>query len=320
MRILVWLEHDGAQVTTASRSALSAAQEIAADTGGSVDGLLVGYHDEAAISETMRYAPLYVVTDERLIDVRADQCAEVIVQVMRAGGYGLLVAASHTTSKDVVARAAGQLGGYMASDVVGFHRDSGEILWQRPMYAGALVATVRLLGTPQVVTVRAPSFPSACPQDDQHRRLDCHVRIPPSAVRVTKRCARDAHRPDVTDARVVVSGGRAIRSADDFERLVGGLADAWKGAPGSSRALVDAGIAPNELQVGQTGKVVAPEVYVALGISGAVQHLAGMKNSKTIIAINSDPYAPIFEVADIGWVADIYDAVPQLIRRLQVTP
>jgi electron transfer flavoprotein alpha subunit len=207
----------------------------------------------------------------------------------------------------------------MVSDVVRAELVDGQLQFDTPQFAGAVVATVRLLGSPQFVTVRASAYPAAQPRTTTSA---IERFVFPAA---TFACrghyeglkSKPSSRPDVTEARVVVSGGRAFRNSADFEQLVGGLADAFQGATGSSRALVDAGITPNELQVGQTGKIVAPELYVALGISGAVQHLAGMKNSRTIVAINSDPEAPIFDVADFGLVGDVYAVVPELIQKLQ---
>jgi electron transfer flavoprotein alpha subunit len=212
------------------------------------------------------------------------------------------------------------LGGAMASDVTRHEITHAGLQFDCPQYAGAVTATLRLIGSPQVVTVRGSAYPAAKSHESTSHPVE-RVEIEPA--KLTSRCqfaglkSKKSTRPDVTEARIVVSGGRALKNSDDFERLVGGLADVLGGAVGSSRALVDAGITPNELQVGQTGKIVAPELYIAVGISGAVQHLAGMKNSRTILAINSDPDAPIFDVADYGLVGDAYEVLPQLIEKLQ---
>ena len=206
----------------------------------------------------------------------------------------------------------------MASEVVGHEFREERLCFRRPLFAGAVVATVALQGKPQIVTVRPSAYPPASARAERCpiTAVTVEEAALPKKIEFEELQSKLSNRPDVTEARIVISGGRAIKNSADFERLVGGLADKLHAATGSSRALVDAGITPNAFQVGQTGKVVAPELYIALGLSGAVQHLAGMKNSKTIVAINSDPDAPIFEVADYGLVGDVYELVPQWIAKL----
>jgi len=189
---------------------------------------------------------------------------------------------------------------------------------RRPMYAGAAMATVILTGRPLVITVRASAFPAAEPLAQPGERIVWSVDAStlPNHTEYVGLESRPTLRPELTEARVVVSGGRPFRTGEEFEKYVGRLADALSGAAGCTRALVDAGIAPNEWQIGQTGKVVAPQLYVALGISGAVQHLAGMKNSRVVVAVNSDPEAPMFSVATYGLVGDVRQIVPELIREL----
>lgn len=206
----------------------------------------------------------------------------------------------------------------MVSEVTRHEWRDGELLFDSPQFAGAVTATIRLHGSPRVATVRASSYPVAMQgKGDSIEHVSLDETCFDGRVQYEGLQSKPSSRPDVSEAQIVVSGGRAIRNSNDFEQLVGGLADVLGGAAGSSRALVDAGITPNELQVGQTGKIVAPQVYIAVGISGAVQHLAGMKNSRTIIAINKDPDAPIFDVADVGLVGDVYAVVPELISKLK---
>jgi electron transfer flavoprotein alpha subunit len=287
--------------------------------GGDASWLVLGHGMDDVVSEAACYAPVLSVDSPALSDPLAEPFARAIANVVASGGFDLVAAASSTFAKDIVPRAAAFLGGAMVSDVVRHELVNGRLLLDCPRYAGAVTATVTLHGSPQVVTVRASSYAAAdpAPRSSGVERLELAPAIFERRAQYEGLQSKQNSRPDVTEARVVVSGGRAFKCAEDFERHVGGLADALGGAAGSSRALVDAGIAPNELQVGQTGKIVAPQVYVALGISGAVQHLAGMKNSRTIVAINSDPDAPIFDVADYGLVGDVYEIVPQLIEKLE---
>lgn len=318
MRILVVGEHDGSSLRGASLSALAFARSVAEASSGDVAWLLLGHQLERVAKEAAVFAPVLAVDSPALDQPLAEPFARVIAAVVKQRGFDMLSAAASTFAKDVLPRAAGLLGGAMASDVLRHEWVDGQLHFDTPRYAGAVTATVRLLGSPQIVTVRASSYAPAESTAKTHaiERLELDASNFARRGRYEGLQSKHNARPDVTEARIVVSGGRAIKNAEDFERLVGGLADVLGGAAGSSRALVDAGITPNDLQVGQTGKIIAPELYIALGISGAVQHLAGMKNSRTIVAINSDADAPIFDVADYGLVGDVYALVPELIEKL----
>lgn len=319
MQILVVVEHDSAAICRASLSAIGFVQQLAETTKGQISLLLLGHNLQTVANAAAQFAPVHCADHPLLEHPLAGRYAIVISGVARELSSDIVVAASSTWSKDIVARAAGLLGGAMASDVIGHELLDGRLYLRRPMYAGAIVAKVVLHGNPQIITVRGSAYPEGTRLETQAdiSRVGVQSERWPHDSRYGKLTTAGGKRPDVTEARVVVSGGRAFKNPEDFERLAGGLADRLDGATGSSRALVDAGITPNSFQVGQTGKIVAPDLYIALGISGAVQHLAGMKNSKTIAAINSDPDAPIFEMADYGWVGDVYDLVPKLIEALK---
>ena len=316
MRALVVLEHDGHAVRAGSYSAAAFAAAVVAPSGGGVEFLLVGHAVQALAEAAAHFGPVLVADHEVLAVPAADRFSSIIAGVVRARNIDLVTAASTNVARDIVGRAAGLLGGAMASDVVGHEFRDGRLLVKRPMYAGSLIATVALSGSPQIVTVRPSAYLPLPP-----RKARCEIEplaVDEAQLRSDVHCVRNESvakaRPDLTEARVVVSGGRAFKTSDEFETYVGRLADVLGGACGCTRALVDSGIAPNELQVGQTGKIVAPELYIALGISGSVQHLAGMKNSKVIVAVNNDPEAPIFDVADYGLVGDVREVVPQWIE------
>ncbi len=192
-------------------------------------------------------------------------------------------------------------------------------VYRRPIYAGSMLATVKVEGDQRVLTARATAFeaPAADAASSPVEQFEFDAASLPNGMQFISREERVSDRPDLTEARVVVSGGRPLKDSETFERLVGGLADALGGAVGATRAAVDAGMAPNDYQIGQTGKVVAPELYIAIGISGAIQHLAGIKDSRIIVAINKDPDAPIFQMATYGLVGDLHQVVPQLIESIR---
>ena len=319
--LLVIAEHDQGQLKLATLAAVACAHKVVAEAGGSFDILVIG-QNVGGTAELLRpygAATVLVADDAQLQHPVGDKYAQVIADVARERGATMVIGAASTFSKDILPRAAALLDAGMLSDVIDVRMAGGDFIFKRVMFAGNVIATVKLDGAVKFLTVRAAAFAQPPKGSECSPVLGIPVEAGrlPAFIEYGGREAKVTGRPDSTEARVVVSGGRAIRNAEDFERLVGGLADALGGAVGSSRALVDAGITPNSLQVGQTGKIVAPDLYVAVGISGAIQHLAGMKDTKVIVAINKDPEAPIFEVADFGLVGDAYQVVPELVAKLK---
>ncbi len=227
-------------------------------------------------------------------------------------GYTHVAGLSSMRGKDVLARLAGLIDAAMVTDVVGVESPT---VFKRPVVAGSIIATVETLTSPVVLTIRPAGFSKA-----DRSGLSNVQTVSLATASKAKRSAltaRGGSRPDLTQAKIVVTGGRPLKDAETFEKVIGGLADALGGATGATRAAVDSGIAPNETQVGQTGKIVAPDLYIAAGVSGSTQHMAGIKDSKIIVAINKDPDAPIFEAADFGLVADLFDAVPELEQKVK---
>jgi len=318
-KLIVIAETDGARVLPSTRAAIRFAQEWSAATGGAFDLLVAGPPGIATQAEPWRRwgsQRVWIAESPHLAHPVAAPLAAVCAHAARTADADSVAAPASTFGRDLLPRVAALLDLPMLSDVIAVRAVDGRLEFRRPMYAGSLLATVRVAGDRGVFSVRTTAFGD--PADVEAASPVQALAVPdlPRGARWVALEGGGSSRPELTTARVVVSGGRPLRDAETFERLVGGLADRLGGAVGATRAAVDAGIAPNELQVGQTGKVVAPELYIAAGISGSVQHLAGMKDSRVIAAINTDPDAPIFDVADYGLVADLHEAIPELLRKL----
>lgn len=320
-KILVLAEQDAGELKLATLAAVRCAQMVCEPAGGEFEILVVGA-SVIGVAEALRgfgASTVLVADDVALAHPVADKYAQIITDIVKSRHATMVVATASTFSKDILPRAAALLDAGMLGDVTSVTADGDDYTFQRVMYAGNVIATVKLAGPIKVFTVRAAAF--SAPDEVETKSplvaVPVNAALLPNHIQYISRDEKPSGRPDATEARIVVSGGRALKNAEDFERLVGGLADVLGAAVGSSRALVDAGITPNALQVGQTGKVVAPELYIALGISGAIQHLAGMKDTKVIVAVNQDADAPIFEVADYGLVGDVYQVVPELIQKLK---
>jgi electron transfer flavoprotein alpha subunit len=310
MSVLILAEHEGQQLKQATRQAVSAAQSF----GMPVTVLVLGHQAEVVAQQAARIAGVTQVLwidAPRFAHPLAEDVAPLLVRL--ANEYQVLLAAHTAFAKNTLPRVAALLDVAMVSDVV---RIVGPKQYTRPIYAGNVLASVESGDAIQVLTIRASSFDAAAEGGAAPvSRLEAQLAEQDIARWVgEQRTVSD--RPELASARVVVSGGRALGSSERFQSELGPLAAKLGAALGATRAAVDEGMAPNDLQVGQTGTVVAPELYIAVGVSGAVQHLAGMKDSKVIVAINKDPDAPIFQVADYGLVADLFEVLPQLEQGL----
>ena len=310
MTTLLVAEHDNKSLKDATAKALTAAKAL----GGEVHVLVAGKDARPAADAAARLdgvAKVLLADDAAYEHMLAEPVAALVVSL--AGGYDAVVAAATANGKNIMPRVAALLDVMQVSDIV---KVVAADTFERPIYAGNAIQTVKSSDARKVITVRTAAFPatgeggSAAPVETASAAAD------PGLSSFIGEDLSTSDRPELTSAKIIISGGRAMQSRENFGKYIEPVADKLGAAVGASRAAVDAGYAPNDWQVGQTGKVVAPELYIAVGISGAIQHLAGMKDSKVIVAINKDEDAPIFQVADYGLVADLYKVLPELTDEL----
>ena len=309
MKTLVWVEHDNSSIKDATLSAVTAAAKL-----GEVHLLVAGHNAAGVADEAAKIAgvsKVHLADDAAYDHALPENVAPLVAELM--GHHDAFVAPATTTGKNIAPRVAALLDVMQISEVLSVE---GERTFTRPIYAGNAIATVESSDPKLVLTVRGTAFDKAAREGGSGTVEAVSGAGNAGTAQFVGQEIAKSERPELTSAKVIVSGGRALKDADTFQQIIIPLADKLGAGVGASRAAVDAGYVPNDYQVGQTGKIVAPEVYIAVGISGAIQHLAGMKDSKTIIAINKDEDAPIFQVADIGLVGDLFKAVPELTEKL----
>jgi electron transfer flavoprotein alpha subunit len=309
MKTLVWVEHDGSAVKDATLSTVTAASQL-----GEVHLLVAGQGVGAVAAAAAKIAgvgKVHVADDAAFAHALAENVAPLVAELM--GHHDAFVVPSTSTGKNIAPRVAALLDVMQISDILSV---DGDATFTRPIYAGNAIATVKSADAKLVLTVRGTAFAKAATEGGS-ATIEAVGSTGEKGVStfVSSEIAA-SERPELTSAKIIVSGGRALQNSENFTSIIEPLADKLGAGVGASRAAVDAGYVPNDYQVGQTGKIVAPEVYIAVGISGAIQHLAGMKDSKVIIAINKDEDAPIFQVADYGLVGDLFKLVPELTEKL----
>jgi electron transfer flavoprotein alpha subunit len=308
MSILVYAEHDNSVLKADTLKTVAAAQQI----GGDITILVAGHHCQTVAEQAAKVNGVakVLVADNAAYEYQLAENISLLVAQL-AGDYTVVMATALTTGKNFMPRVAALLDVAQISDIVAVESADTFV---RPIYAGNAIATVQSLDTKQVITIRSTGF-DAVATDGSAAIINLDNVADAGISSHVSDALTVSQRPDLGSARVVISGGRGMQNGDNF-KLLEGIADKLGAAMGASRAAVDAGFVPNDMQVGQTGKIVAPDLYIAVGISGAIQHLAGMKDSKVIVAINKDPEAPIFQVADYGIVADLFVALPELENAL----
>jgi electron transfer flavoprotein alpha subunit len=316
MTILLLADHDNQSLSDQTAKALTAAAKIAKDQASDIHILIAGKAAKPAADAAAKLAgvsKVLLAESDELANNLAEPLADLIVSL--SGAYDTIISAATSVGKNVLPRVAALLDVAQVSEII-------EVIsadtFKRPIYAGNAIETVQATDGRQVITVRTASFP---PASSSGGMLAAVEQISTAALlsalsTFVSNALSVSDRPELTSAKIIISGGRALGSAEKFREVILPVADKLGAAVGASRAAVDAGYAPNDWQVGQTGKVVAPDLYIAAGISGAIQHLAGMKDSKVIVAINKDEEAPIFQVADYGLVADLFEALPELAKKI----
>ncbi|MBY3038032.1 electron transfer flavoprotein subunit alpha/FixB family protein [Rhizobium laguerreae] len=313
MTILLLADHDNASLSDQTAKALTAATKIAKEQASDIHVLVAGKAAKPAAEQAAKLAgvsKVLLAESDELANNLAEPLADLIVAL--SASYDTILSAATSVGKNVLPRVAALLDVAQVSEIIEVVSSD---TFKRPIYAGNAIQTVQASDAKKVITVRTASFASAPEGGSATVELIPAVSDPGLSTFVGDALSA-SDRPELTSAKIIISGGRALGSAEKFREVILPLADKLGAAVGASRAAVDAGYAPNDWQVGQTGKVVAPQLYIACGISGAIQHLAGMKDSKVIVAINKDEEAPIFQVADYGLVADLFDVLPELQKAL----
>ncbi len=309
MSILVIAEHDNNNIKGSTLNTVAAASEIS----GEISVLVAGSNCTSVLEEAQtidKVSKIISVDDEKYANFLAEDMSSLVIGI--ANNYKYIMAPATTFGKNLMPRISAKLDCQQISDIISVESDD---TFKRPIYAGSCIATVKSLDEIKVITVRSTAFD---PVETSNSGIEIDTLDASDSSNISEFVSEEiakSDRPELTAANIVISGGRGMQSGDNFH-LLDSIADKLGAAVGASRAAVDAGFVPNDYQVGQTGKIVAPDLYIAVGISGAIQHLAGMKDSKTIVAINKDEDAPIFQVADYGLVSDLFETLPELDSKL----